>query len=108
MQERLRRHHLPLAALSVLSIWVLYITRSYPDVITRLSFATAWPGLVLLTVTLLIGPWRTLRGKAPILSQDLRRDIGIWGGSLRVLHAGVGQFEHLRGRPWLYYVYEKT
>lgn len=75
--------------------------------ITRLSFATAWPALVLLTVTLLIGPWRTLQDKAPILSQDLRRDIGIWGGTLGVLHAIIGNCEHMRGRPWLYYVYEK-
>ena len=108
LRRRLWRHHLPLVLLSAASVWLLYATRSYPDVITRLSFATAWPGLVLLAVTLVIGPWRTLRGKAPILSQDLRRDIGIWGGTLGVLHAGVGQFEHLRGRPWLYYVYEKT
>jgi len=108
LRRRLWRHHLPLVLLSAASVWLLYVTRPYPDVITRLSFATAWPGLVLLAVTLVIGPWRTLRGKAPILSQDLRRDIGIWGGTLGVLHAGVGQFEHLRGRPWLYYVYEKT
>jgi len=108
LRRRLWRHHLPLVLLSAASVWLLYVTRPYPDVITRLSFATAWPGLVLLAATLVIGPWRTLRGKAPILSQDLRRDIGIWGGTLGVLHAGVGQFEHLRGRPWLYYVYEKT
>jgi sulfoxide reductase heme-binding subunit YedZ len=108
MQSRLWRHHLPLALLSAASSFILYITRPYPDVITRVSFATAWPALVLLTMTLLIGPWRVLRGKAPVLSQDLRRDIGIWGGSLGVLHAVVGQCEHLRGRPWLYYVYEKT
>ena len=94
--------------LSAAGAWLLYITRPYSDVITRISFATAWPALVLLTLTLLIGPWRVLRGKTPVLSQDLRRDIGIWGGVLGVLHAGVGQFEHLRGRPWLYYVYEKT
>jgi sulfoxide reductase heme-binding subunit YedZ len=25
-----------------------------------------------------------------------------------VAHAGIGQCVHLRGRPWLYYVYEKT
>lgn len=108
LQRRLWRHHLPLALLSVAVAGLLYFTRPYPDVITRLSFSTAWPALVLLTVTLLIGPWRTLRGKAPVLSQDLRRDIGIWGGSLGVLHAVIGNCEHLRGRPWLYYIYEKT
>jgi sulfoxide reductase heme-binding subunit YedZ len=108
MKDRLWRHHLPLALLSAAAIWFLYVTRPYPDVITRLSFATAWPGLVLLTMTLLIGPWRVLHGKAPVLSQDLRRDIGIWGGTLGVLHAVIGNCEHLRGRPWLYYVYEKA
>ena len=108
MQSRLWRHHLPLALLSAASIFFLYVTRPYPDVITRLSFATAWPALVLLTVVLMIGPWRVLRGKAPVLSQDLRRDIAIWGGTLGVAHAVIGNCEHLRGRPWLYYVYEKT
>jgi sulfoxide reductase heme-binding subunit YedZ len=108
MTSRLWRHHLPLALLSAVAGWILYVTRPYSDVITRLSFATAWPALILLTVTLLIGPWRILQGKAPALSQDLRRDVGIWGGALGVLHAVIGQCEHLRGRPWLYYVYEKT
>lgn len=108
MKSRLWRHHLPLALLSAAAVWLLYVTRPYSDVITRLSFATAWPALILLALTLIIGPWRTLQGKAPVLSLDLRRDIGIWGGMLGVLHAVIGQCEHLRGRPWLYYIYEKT
>lgn len=108
LRRRLWRHHLPLALLSAATIGVLYVTRPYPDVITRLSFSTAWPALVLLTVTLLIGPWRSLRGRPPTLSVDLRRDIGIWGGIVGVTHAIIGQCVHLRGRPWLYYVYEKT
>lgn len=108
MRSRLWWHHLPLALLSAASIFLLYVTRPYPDVITRLSFATAWPALVLLTVVLVIGPWRILRGKPRVLSQDLRRDIAIWGGSLGMAHAVIGNCEHLRGRPWLYYVYEKT
>ena len=108
MTSRLWRHHLPLALLSVAAGWILYVTRPYADVITRLSFATAWPALALLAAALIIGPWRTLQGKAPVLSLDLRRDIGIWGGMLGVVHAVIGQCEHLRGRPWLYYVYEKT
>lgn len=104
---RLWRHHLPLGLASVVSAWVLYITRDYSDVLTRLSFATAYPALALLAVTLIIGPWRTLSGKTSAISLDLRRDIGIWAGLLGVLHAGFGQFVHLRGRPWLYYIYEK-
>jgi sulfoxide reductase heme-binding subunit YedZ len=108
MTSRLWRHHLPLALLTAAIVWLFYATRPYPDVITRLSFSTAWPALVLLTVTLAIGPWRVLTHKPPVLSVDLRRDIGIWAGIVGVLHAGVGQCVHLRGRPWLYYIYEKA
>ena len=107
LARRLWRHHLPLAAVTGVSGLALYATRSYPDVLTRLSFATAWPALLLLAATLVIGPWRVMRKKPYALSQDLRRDIGIWAGITGVLHAGVGQCVHLRGRPWLYYIYEK-
>jgi sulfoxide reductase heme-binding subunit YedZ len=61
--------------------------------------------LVLLVVTLLVGPWNLLRRRPNPVSSDLRRDIGIWAGILGVVHAVVGQCVHLRGRPWLYYVY---
>jgi sulfoxide reductase heme-binding subunit YedZ len=106
VRDRLWRHHLPIGFGTLGAGSLLYFTRDYPDVITRLSFSSAWPALVLLAVTLMIGPWRTLRGKQPLLSQDLRRDWGIWAGMAGVFHAVIGQCVHLRGRPWLYYVYE--
>jgi len=105
---RIWRHHLPLLLLSFVCVAVLYQTRPYPDVLSRASFATAYPALALLAITLLIGPWNLLRRKANPVSSDLRRDIGIWAGLLGTLHAGVGQFVHLRGTPWLYYVYGPT
>ena len=105
LQSRLLRHHLPLLVLSFACVARLYSTRPYPDVISRASFATAYPALALLAATLLVGPWNVLRRKANPVSSDLRRDLGIWAGILGVLHAGVGQFVHLRGRPWLYYIY---
>jgi sulfoxide reductase heme-binding subunit YedZ len=108
LSSRMWRHHLPLALLSSATVWLFYVTRPYADVITRLSFSTAWPALILLTVTLAIGPWRVLTRKPQALSVDLRRDVGIWTGIVGVLHAGIGQCVHLRGRPWLYYIYEKT
>jgi len=107
LSGRLWRHHLPLGVIASLVAWALYVTRPYPDVISRLSFATAYPALALLALTLAVGPWRTLQGKPAVLSLDLRRDIGIWAGIVGVAHAIIGQCVHLRGRPWLYYVYEK-
>jgi methionine sulfoxide reductase heme-binding subunit len=96
----------PLCLLSLTCTVALYVTRTYNDVITRLSFATAYPALILLAATLLIGPWNTLRKQRMPVSSDLRRDIGIWTGFMGLVHAVIGQNVHLRGRPWLYYIYE--
>jgi len=105
---RLWKHHLPLLLLSLVSVASLYSTRPYKDVLSRASFATAYPAIALLAATLLIGPWKLLRRRLNPVSIDLRRDLGIWAGILGIVHAGVGQFVHLRGRPWLYYVYGPT
>src|SRR3569833_1697635 len=106
LSRRLFRHHLLLGVLSIGSAVVLYLTRPYSDVITRLSFASAWPGLVLIAFTLLIGPLKTIWGRNVAVSQDFRRDVGIWAGMMGVFHAVIGNCVHLRGRPWLYYIYE--
>src|SRR3954471_19856230 len=106
LKRRPGRHNLPLAVLTLVSSYVLYVTRPYPDVITRLSFATAYIALVLLSLTLMIGPWKLFAGERPATSFDFRRDIGIWAGLTGVFHAVIGQFVHLRGRPWLYYIYD--
>jgi sulfoxide reductase heme-binding subunit YedZ len=105
MRLRLLRHHLPLFALSAVSFAALYFTRPYKDVLTRASFATAYPALVFLSATLLIGPWNLLQRSRNPISIDLRRDLGIWAGILGILHTAIGQNVHLRGRPWLYYIY---
>lgn len=111
-QDRLRlrlvRHHLPLGTAATLTAVLLYVTRPYSDVISRASFATAYPALGLLAATLLLGPWNLLRRRPNPVSSDLRRDVGIWAGIFGVLHAVIGQCVHLRGRPWLYYVYGPT
>jgi methionine sulfoxide reductase heme-binding subunit len=94
-----------LLAFTSVTVASLYFTRPYPDAISRASFATAYPALLLLAATLLIGPWNLFRKKPNPVSNDLRRDLGIWAGAVSILHAVIGQFVHLRGRPWLYYVY---
>lgn len=105
LQKRILRHHLALMFLSAGSAVALYVTRPYPDVLTRLSFSTAYPAIVLLGFTLVTGPWNVLLRRANPVSSDLRRDTGIWAGILGIIHTAVGQCVHLRGRPWLYYVY---
>lgn len=106
LSRRLWRHHLPIGVIALVSGYLLYITRSFPDVLTRLSFSSAYPALLLLAVTLLIGPLKVIAGERLAVSMDFRRDIGIWAGIVGLFHVVVGQCVHLRGRPWLYYIYE--
>jgi len=90
-------HHLPLLALSAAGVLIFYEARPIRDVITRLSFATAYPALMLIAVTLLIGPWNLLMGKRTPTSSDLRRDVGIWAGILSIIHTvreSSGNWEH--------------
>jgi methionine sulfoxide reductase heme-binding subunit len=108
LRQRLLRHHLPLLVVTGACTALLYFTRPYADVLSRASFATAYPALVLLAATLTVGPWKLMRVQANPVSNDLRRDLGIWAGVLGILHTAVGQCVHLRGRPWLYYIYGPT
>lgn len=106
--RRLWTHHLLLLLATTFAVFALYITRPYRDVITRLSFSTAYPALILLVITLWIGPWNLLRVRRNPVSSDLRRDVGIWAGILGILHTAIGFCVHLRGRPWLYFVYQRS
>lgn len=106
LSRRLWRHHLPVGVIALAAGYLLYITRPFPDVLTRLSFSSAYPALVLLAATLLIGPLKVITGDRLVISMDFRRDIGIWAGIVSLFHVVIGQCVHLRGRPWLYYIYE--
>lgn len=107
LRYRLIAHHAPLLVFSTGVVLTLYVTRPYKDVWMRASFATAYPALFLLLATLAIGPLHVLTRRHNPVSSDLRRDIGIWAGMLSLAHTVIGQNVHLRGRPWLYYVYDR-
>lgn len=106
--QRLLRHHLPIAGCVCIAVTGLCLARPLKDAVTRISFVTAYPAFALLAITLLLGPMNLLRARPNPVSSDLRRDFGIWAGILGIFHAAVGQFVHLRGRPWLYYIYGPT
>lgn len=105
LARRLVQHHLPLMV--VLTVGILWLYRELPqkDVIWKVSFVTAYPALFLLVATLLIGPWNVVRKQRMPISSDLRRDIGIWAGIVGLAHTIIGLDVHMRGRPWLYFVY---
>jgi methionine sulfoxide reductase heme-binding subunit len=91
-----------IAGVATLAFLLLF---SSPDIIWRLSMATAYAGLLYLAAALSIGPINVLRGAPNPLSINLRRDIGIMAGILALAHTIVGLFVHLRPDPIQYFFY---
>ena len=100
------RRHLALAITATAGTGLLYLALDSDDTIWLISMATAYVALVLLAVTLALGPLNVLRRRPNPVSSDVRRDVGIWAGVFGLAHFGVGLFVHLRGRPWLYFMWE--
>lgn len=102
--RRLRRHAL-LAALTVAATAAVALANRSPQTVHRLSLGTAYAGLMLLAVSLAIGPIRVLKARPNPVSTDLRRDVGIWAALAGLAHVVFGLQVHMRGKFWLYFVY---
>ena len=66
--------------------------------------ALAYVSLALPVTTLAIGPLNVLRRRPNPISTHPRRDLGIWGGALGLLHVVVGLQVHLPGRMSQYFL----
>lgn len=104
LKERLKIHYLPL--LSIVLIASLIFHHNWPkrDTITFITGATGYISLILITFSLLIGPFNLLFKRINPISTYFRRDIGITGGVLAVIHSVAGLFVHLRGSNWKYFL----
>jgi sulfoxide reductase heme-binding subunit YedZ len=76
--------------------------------VARMTVASAYTGLVLLGVTLLLGPIQVLRRRPNPISTDLRRDVGIWAGLISLLHVVLGFQTHFPGQPWFFLLDETS
>ncbi len=108
--QRLVRHHLPLAVVSLAAIWLLYWFVGYWLNTTdpkffyfRLSLSTGYVALALLVVTLSIGAINILRERRIPISSDWRRDVGIWCALVSVAHFIFGWNVHQKHR-WHYFL----
>lgn len=102
--HRTKRHLLLFLAICATGT-VFYLALHPAPPMFRLSMASAYGSLVLLSATLMIGPWNWLRRRPNPVSSHFRRDIGIWAGVLAVVHMVVGLQVHLEGRFWQYFVW---
>jgi len=104
MNERLKKHYIPLISLIIIAGLIFYIYRGKRDAITFITQTSGYISLVILAVSLIIGSLNLLLKYKNPISTYLRRDIGISGGILAVVHSITGLFVHLRGKMWLYFL----
>ncbi|MGE0470185.1 MAG: hypothetical protein AB7L09_19945 [Nitrospira sp.] len=90
----------------VLTVGLFFVIESN-QAMFRWSMATAYVGLALIGLSLIIGPINVLRGHHNPLNASLRRDIGIWGGIAGLVHTVVGSQVHMAGRFWIYFLYPR-
>ncbi len=79
------------------------VLRPHEDKLGRLVVASAYAALLLIGVTLLIGPLNLLRQRPNPVSSDLRRDVGIWAGLVSLVHMLFGLQWHYPWEPWMFF-----
>jgi len=101
---RLKNHYLPLLLMILITGILFYFKWINLDTVTYITQATGYISLIILTISLLIGPLNLLLKRKNPLSTYFRRDISITGGILAVIHSVAGLFVHLRGKTYLYFL----
>jgi len=104
IKTRLRKHYLPFLFLILLFGLFLHLIWPKRDSITIVTDITGYVSIVAIVISLLIGPVNLLLKRNNPVSNHLRRDIGIFGGILAVIHSITGLFVHLRGSNWKYFL----
>lgn len=95
-----RMTHVLVDAGILLAVWIgVVVLVASPDdrAIATITDVTGYACLVLILLTLAIGPWRLVRGKPNPVSSDLTRDVGIAAGVLGIVHVGCSLWVHLTG-----------
>ena len=104
IKPRLKNHYLPALFLILLFGFFLHFIWPKRDLITIVTDITGYVAILALVISLLIGPVNLLLKRNNPVSNHLRRDIGIIGGTLAIVHSITGLFVHLRGSNWKYFL----
>jgi sulfoxide reductase heme-binding subunit YedZ len=97
LRRRIVVHHLPLAVVSTAGFVVLVRVAGRGFAIGRLASPTGDIALVLLALTLLIGPVNLMLRRRIPANSYLRRDVGTWTAIWSLLHVVVGFQGHTAG-----------
>ena len=96
--------HLKIAAAALVIFAAIWMLRGSRSTVENASTATAYAAIVFLAVSLAIGPRNLLRSRPNPVSTDLRRDVGIWAGTMGVVHTILGLQVHMGGSLRRYFL----
>jgi sulfoxide reductase heme-binding subunit YedZ len=102
--RRRLRHHFLIAVAALAGGAAVAMAYNRHELRSQVSVATAYVGLVCIALSLILGPLNLLRGRPNPVSSDLRRDLGIWGGVVGLIHVAIGLTVHMRGKMHLYFL----
>jgi sulfoxide reductase heme-binding subunit YedZ len=97
LRRRIVVHHLPFAVVSTAGFIVLVRVAGRSFAIERLASPTGDVALVLLALTLLIGPINLMLRRRNPANSYLRRDVGTWTAIWSIVHVVVGFQGHTAG-----------
>ena len=107
IQIRFRIHYIPMLVVSIIFCFIFYVFRSPPlTTIPFITYTSGYLSIFLIALSMLLGPVNLILKQKNPISSYIRRDIGIFGGILGIVHQVVGLFMHFTGKPWLYFVKE--
>ena len=102
--RRRLRYHLWILLGALAGGMCLALAYDRPDLRNRLSAGSAYVALTCVALSLILGPLNLLRARPNPVSSDLRRDLGIWGGVVGLVHVGVGLTIHMHGKMLQYFL----
>ena len=103
LKYRCLKHYLPITSALIMTGIILHFIWPKKDLITLITDVSGYVAIVLLSISLIIGAFNVLMKRKNPVSSYFRRDIGVSGGILAVIHSITGLFVHMRGNMWQYF-----
>ena len=103
IKSRFSKHYFPLISVTILVGIILHNVWPKKDLITLITDVSGYIAIVLLSISLIIGAINVVMKRKNPVSSYFRRDIGISGGILAIIHSITGLFVHMRGNMWQYF-----
>ncbi len=103
-KSRFINHYLIFVLCIMTAGLILRISWHKKDCITFIADSTGYISLIILAISLLVGSLKLMFNKINTVSYNFRRDLGITGAILAIVHSVAGLFVHFRGNNWQYFL----